>query len=170
MLRDSGVDLVLLGHAERRYAFNDTDAIIRRKVEAALAHGLRVLLCVGETADERRYAAGRESIVRQLKISLYGLTDLTNVTIAYEPVWAIGEAGSAPDAATISDAAEAIRAFSGAVPILYGGSVTAQLARGYADVAGIDGLFVGRAARTAAGFAQVAAAAYPALLHTNRAR
>jgi triosephosphate isomerase len=164
MLRDLGVDLVLIGHAERRGVFGETDALVRRKVEAALAHGLRVLLCVGETADERACGAGPETLMRQLKLALHGISDLAAVLIAYEPVWAIGEAGSAADAATVGEAAAAIRSYTGSLPLVYGGSVTAASAPTYAAVAGIDGLFVGRAARTADGFSAVARAAYAPLL------
>jgi triosephosphate isomerase len=160
MLRDIGVDLVLLGHAERRHVFGETDAVIRRKVEAALAHGLRVLGCVGETAEERHCGAGPESIVRQLKLSLHGLTGQDGVLIAYEPVWAIGARGVAAEPAAVAQAVTAIRGYSPTLPLLYGGSITAESAASYAAVDGIDGLFVGRAARSAAGFAAVASAAY----------
>jgi triosephosphate isomerase len=162
MLRDIGIDLVLVGHAERRQLFGENDTIIRQKVEAALAHGLRVVLCVGETAEERRFGAGDESIVRQLRLDLGGVTDLANVIIAYEPVWAIGESGSAAEPAVIAAAAEAIRSVTGALPILYGGSVSAETAAPYAAIAEIDGLFVGRAACTSQGFENVLRAAYPA--------
>ncbi len=161
MLRDIGVDLVLLGHAERRHVFNESDFDVRRKIEAALGNGLRVLLCVGETAEERRAGTGAHSVVRQLQTALNGLPDSSAVIIAYEPVWAIGIDGVAADSATIREAVESIRTISGALPVLYGGSVTAASAAAFAGVTGIDGLFVGRAARTAAGFAEVARAAYP---------
>ena len=164
MLRDVGVDFVLLGHAERRHTFGESDALIRRKVDAALANGLGVLLCVGETAQERRAGAGVETVVRQLKLGLEGVTDRAQVMIAYEPVWAIGAAGVAAEPASIEAVTAAIRAYCGALPLLYGGSITAGSAAGYAAVDGIDGLFVGRAARPAAAFGAVARAAYPALL------
>lgn len=169
MLRAMGVDVVLLGHAERRHVFNEDDALIRRKVEAALANELRVLLCVGETADERSHGAGEHTVARQLKMSLHGVTDLTNVMIAYEPVWAIGAAGSAADPAVIAESAAAIRTLYDEPPLFYGGSVTATSARSYAGIAGIDGLFVGRAARSVPGFIDVAQAAYPALQRAQTA-
>jgi triosephosphate isomerase len=164
MVRELGVDLVLLGHAERRHAFSEDDVTIGRKVETALAHDLRVVLCVGETADERRFGAGAETIVRQLKIALHGASDLANVIVAYEPVWAIGEAGTAADPQTIASAAAAIRSFTGSLPLLYGGSVSPASARSYAEVRGIDGLFVGRAARTAEGFTRTLTATFPEFL------
>lgn len=163
MLRDLDVDLVLLGHAERRWVFHEDDRTIARKVRSALAHGLRVVLCVGETADERDCGAAALSIARQLTIALAGVTEPERVIVAYEPVWAIGAAGTPPDPAAIAAAAATIRATCDA-PLLYGGSVTAASAPGFAGVPGIDGLFVGRAAGSAAGFARTLAAAYPHLM------
>lgn len=160
MLADIGVDLVLLGHAERRRLFHEDDVTIGRKVETALAHGLRVLLCVGETAAEKACGAGPESVVRQLKMSLHGVADLRRVIVAYEPVWAIGEAGTEAGPADIAPQLAAIRAAIDGVPLVYGGSVTEGSARRYAELAEIDGLFVGRAARSAAGFCHVLEAAY----------
>ena len=161
MLVDVGVDLVLIGHAERRMHFGETDLLVGRKVTSALAHGLRVLLCVGETADERRCGTAGETVVRQLKFALNGIADRSAVMVAYEPVWAIGVAGSAGDSATIAETVAAIRGYTGSVPLLYGGSVNAASAPDLAGIAGIDGLFVGRAARTADGFTAVAREAYP---------
>ncbi|HEX5500697.1 MAG TPA: triose-phosphate isomerase, partial [Thermomicrobiales bacterium] len=95
MLQALGVDLVLLGHAERRLLFHETDQDVNRKVLTAAERGLRVLLCVGETADERAYAVGGETVARQLTIGLHDLDPkhLPLLQIAYEPVWCIG-AGS----------------------------------------------------------------------------
>jgi triosephosphate isomerase len=97
MLRAVGVDLVLVGHAERRLHFGETDVTVNRKVRAVLDHGLRVLLCVGETAEERRSGAGREAVSRQLLLALHGVPEdaAERVLVAYEPVWAIGEGGTA---------------------------------------------------------------------------
>lgn len=169
MLTAHGVDLVMLGHAERRAQFGETDAALRRKVRAALDAGLRVLLCIGEDAFERECNVSHETVTRQLKIALrdvradeVGIAD-PRVLIAYEPVWAIGASGTPAAADMIAPVIAAIRAAltecyserGDTIPILYGGSVTADNAASYAQIMGVDGLFVGRAAWTVDGFMQV---------------
>ena len=162
MLVALGVDLVLLGHAERRDLFHETDSDVNKKVLAALEHGLRVLLCVGETADERSRGTGTEIVARQLRVALEG-TDAAAIPllqIAYEPVWSIGEGGVPAQPADVAPIVGVIRTTlydrlgrgSQAVPVLYGGSVNPDNAAAFAAVEGIDGLFVGRAAWTASGF------------------
>ncbi len=96
MLAETGATLVELGHSERRAAFNESDAAINRKVHSALGHGLRPLICIGDSAEEKRWQVSRESVVRQMKIALYGLShqQALRTLIAYEPVWAIGEHGT----------------------------------------------------------------------------
>src|SRR5215210_7461881 len=96
MLLALGLDLVLLGHAERRRDFHETDVDLNRKVLLALGGGLRVLLAVGETAEERSFGVGREIVLRQLKIGLHGVEPehLNLLQIAYEPVWSIGAGGT----------------------------------------------------------------------------
>lgn len=162
MLRALGVDLVLLGHAERRHSFHETDGEINKKVLAALAAGLRVLLCVGETAEERAYGVGPETVARQLKIGLHGIEPATGgmLQLAYEPVWSIGAGGIPALPADVAPIAGLIRATlddrlgltEGTVPLLYGGSVNPDNAADFVTVEGIDGLFVGRAAWTVEGF------------------
>jgi L-erythrulose 1-phosphate isomerase len=164
MLAALGLDLVLLGHAERRAHAGETDDLINRKVHAALRHGLRVLLCVGETAAERDFGVGGETVVRQLKIALHGVPaeKAERVMVAYEPVWSIGEGGTP---ATPNEALPVVRLLrrrlrlifqrDDAVPVLYGGSVNAQNAASFAALPDLDGLFVGRSAWSPAGFAAV---------------
>jgi triosephosphate isomerase len=159
MLRALDVDLVLVGHAERRRMFGDDDAAVRRKVEAGLACGLRVLLCVGDTADEHRCGASIDVVLRQVRLALSGISDRSRVIVAYEPVWAIGERGTPATADDIVPVAGALSAWLGATPLLYGGSVNAQTARDFAAIDGIAGLFVGRAAWTPDGFVNVLQAA-----------
>ena len=168
MLTALGVDLVLLGHAERRGLFHETDANLRRKVAAAVDAGLRVLLCVGETADERAYGVGSETVGRQLKIALGAVEPVAAelLQIAYEPVWSIGAGGTPAQPDDVSPVARHIRsllvdqfgAAGSVVPILYGGSVDPTNAATFLAVPEITGLFVGRAAWTAAGFAAIASA------------
>ena len=96
MLLALDVDLVLLGHAERRRYFHETDVELNRKVLAALGAGLRVLLAVGETAEERSFGVSGETVLRQLRIGLHGVPPehLGLIQIAYEPVWSIGAGGT----------------------------------------------------------------------------
>jgi triosephosphate isomerase len=159
MLRALGVDLVLVGHAERRQTFGEADAEIRRKVEAALANDLRVLLCVGETAAEHRCGAAVEAVLRQARLALEGVTDRSRVIVAYEPIWAIGEGSTPAEPGEIGIVVAALREWLGETPLLYGGSVNASSAPRYARLPGVDGLFVGRAAWTPDGFANVLQAA-----------
>jgi triosephosphate isomerase len=150
---DCGASLVELGHSERRAHFNETDASLNRKVKAALAAGLRPLLCIGETTEERALDAANVTVARQARMALAGLatSDLDRVLLAYEPVWAIGEGGSpaSPDYANGVHAAvkNAVRdLFGRSPPVLYGGSVNPTNAEALASMPEIDGLFVGRSA------------------------
>jgi L-erythrulose 1-phosphate isomerase len=162
MLRAIGVDLVLLGHAERRQLFHESDAELNKKVKAALEARLRVLFAVGETAEERGFGVSAETIVRQLKIGLHGVSveDIELVQIAYEPVWSIGAGGTPahpddvePMAAALREALVELFGDPGCeVPILYGGSVDPSNAGSFTALPNIDGLFVGRAAWTVEGF------------------
>ena len=169
MLTALGVDFVLLGHAERRRLFGERDEELNRKVLAAVAAGLRVLLAVGETADEKRYGVGPETVARQLKIGLYGLDPaaVPLLQLAYEPVWSIGAEGTPAQPEDIVPIAAHLRSvlghlFGGAgrdVPILYGGSVDPGNAGSFVRLPDIDGLFVGRAAWTVDGYRRVLDAA-----------
>ena len=162
MLLALGVDLVLLGHAERRRYFHETDVELNLKVLAALGAGLRVLLAVGETAEERSFAVGGETVLRQLKIGLHNVqpAHLQLLQIAYEPVWSIGAGGIPASPKDVEPVARSIRSGladlfgepGGEIPILYGGSVDPQNAATFTALPDIDGLFVGRAAWTVDGF------------------
>jgi len=165
MLRAVGVDLIMLGHAERREQFGETDEALRKKVAAAAKHGLRILLCVGENAEKRNAGMAEQTITRQLQIALADLPSdtLSSVMIAYEPVWSIGEGGSPADAAIVATMHDEIRSTlfaqfgeaGRAIPILYGGSVNPINCAQYAALSQVDGLFVGRAAWTPSGFVDV---------------
>ena len=162
MLAEFGVDLVELGHSERRAAFGETDATVNAKVKTALRHGMRPLVCVGDTAPERDAGASVETIVRQVKLAFAGLdaAALGRCLVAYEPVWAIGERGVPAQPEHVRVAHTAIRRAlrertQHPVPILYGGSVNADNAAQLAMEQEVDGLFIGRAAWTAPGLAGV---------------
>ena len=165
MLRASGVDLIMLGHAERRTHFGETDEALHKKVQAAVRHDLRILLCVGENAAQRESGLTRAIIESQLTIALTGLARayLSKLMIAYEPVWSIGAGGKAADPEIVSDMHTFVREtlielFGEAattVPILYGGSVNPTNCVPYATLPQVDGLFVGRAAWNPSGFVEL---------------
>ena len=163
MLKDLGVDLVELGHSERRAEFGETDDTVNRKVLAALAHGLRPLICVGESAAEREYGVAAECVGRQVKIALHGIPAevVGDVLFAYEPVWAIGEGGTPAEPDYAGRMHEVIRAAIGQgygrqigarVSILYGGSVHPGNVAAFAVQPSVDGLFIGRASWRVASF------------------
>jgi L-erythrulose 1-phosphate isomerase len=169
MLQAVGVDFVLIGHAERRGLFGETDAQVNDKVKAALGAGLRVLVCVGETAAEKGYGVGPESVTRQLKIALHGVGPeaIERVMVGYEPVWSIGAGGTPAKPEDVATVAGRLRSTlhelhgeaADRVPILYGGSVDPTNVAGFVALADIDGAFVGRAAWTVEGYAAVLRAA-----------
>jgi len=157
----AGATGALVGHSERRHVFGETDAETRRKVAALLQGGLVPMLCVGETLDQRD-AGGTEAVVlRQLHAACDGLAagELRKLTIAYEPVWAIGTGRTA----TPEDAAVVHRALGGAlaslgapsVPILYGGSVNAGNVAELMARPEIGGVLVGGASLNPDGWAEV---------------
>jgi L-erythrulose 1-phosphate isomerase len=166
MLHEIGVDLVELGHAERRQHFNETDADVNRKVAKALEWRLRPLICLGESLEEREFGVERESVARQLKFALHGVTaeGATRILLAYEPVWSIGHGGAAAEPAHVSAIVEHLREtlaalfdaeLAGRIPILYGGDVTPENAAELLEQTGVNGLFIGRAAWEVSGFASL---------------
>ena len=159
MLRALNVDLLLVGHAERRRAFGEDDATVRRKVEAALENGLRVLLCVGDSAEERRSGVAIAAVLRQAGLALHGTADRSRIIVAYEPVWAIGAGGEVGQPEDVAQVTAALARRLDPAPLLYGGSVSASTAHRFARLPGVAGLFVGRAAWTAEGFTRVLNAA-----------
>jgi triosephosphate isomerase len=165
MLRELGIDLVELGHAERRQYFNETDAAINLKVGAALRHDIRPLICIGEGAEDRQYAVEKETVARQLRIALKGVParHAERIIVAYEPAWAIGETKAAADPEYIRLMVRSIRhelsqllgESSVRTSVLYGGGVDASNATSLLRHGEVDGLFVGRAAWQPEGFASI---------------
>lgn len=145
MLKSSNVDYVIIGHSERRKYFNETDEIINKKIKKALEAGLKIIFCIGETAEERDAGKKNEILERQIKQGLSGIVNLENVNIVYEPVWAIGTGNNCSVEQT-KEAIDFIRKF---VPentwVLYGGSVKAENSVSYIKEAGANGLLVGGA-------------------------
>jgi len=157
MIRDCGAQIVELGHSERREYFAETDYSVNKKVLAALQHGLHPLICVGETAVEKEFDVAETSVQRQVKIALHAvpLDSIRSVMIAYEPVWAIGEAGSPAEPDYANHIHGIIRdtialtygpQISREIRIMYGGSVNLGNAERFIRQSEVDGLFVGRAA------------------------
>ena len=166
MLKDIGVKVVILGHSERRHTYLESDALINKKVLLALAHGLEVVLCVGETLEERESGKLETVLATQLREGLAGVSasSLDKVTIAYEPVWAIGTGKTA----TPEDA-DAVHAYCRKVLaalygdekakktlIQYGGSVKADNAAALMSKPNIDGALVGGASLKAESFVPIA--------------
>jgi triosephosphate isomerase len=165
MLRELGCRYVIVGHSERRKHFGERDETIQKKARAALKHGLSPVLCVGESLAEREANRTESVVTDQLKVSLAGLTaqDLATVTIAYEPVWAIGtgQAATTKQAETVH---RSIRLFietgwdshtASAIRILYGGSVTPQNIELLLVSDAIDGALVGGACLNPDSFATI---------------
>lgn len=162
MLKELGTRLVMIGHSERRHIFRETDEEENEKVLSSLKHGFTTLLCIGETAEQKQYDISNEVLRTQLKIGLHGvdLTQLDNLWIAYEPVWAIGTGGT-PASAEYADNKHAVikqclfELFgedSKKIPVLYGGSVNPNNANTLIEKPNIDGLFTGRSAWNAKAF------------------
>jgi len=154
-LKDLGVQTIILGHSERRHVYKEDDALINKKVKLALKHGFKVILCIGELLEEREAGKVEEVCEAQTVKGLEGVgaENLSNVVIAYEPVWAIGTGKTA----TPQDA-EAVHAFvrkviaklygdaaSEKIIIQYGGSVKADNAAQLMAMKNIDGALVGGA-------------------------
>src|SRR6266496_4811724 len=166
MLAELGCRLVLVGHSERRHIFRETDDEINKKVAAILRHGLQPLICVGETAEERRQGLTVTVVEGQLRAGWAGLAadQIARSILAYEPVWAIGTGVNA----TPAQAAEvhgylrgivselASKEIAQSLRILYGGSVKPDNAAALIQEPDIDGALVGGASLQAPGFITIA--------------
>jgi L-erythrulose 1-phosphate isomerase len=166
ILADIPVDLVEIGHSERRQKFGETDNDVNRKVRAALAQNLPVLICIGESRSDKQQRRGLQMLEQQIRTALAGVSRdrLSKVMLAYEPVWAIGLAGEPADPAYVNEQHTGIRQvlkemyspeIAADIPLLYGGSVNSDNFRSYAQAKDVDGLFVGRAAWEASSFMQL---------------
>jgi L-erythrulose 1-phosphate isomerase len=154
MLRDCGLDLVELGHSERREHFGETDETVGLKVEAAIRHGLVPLICIGETLSEREAGHAKDVLARQVRGALSKINlaqHASQILFAYEPIWAIGAKGipatsDYADArqAEIGDVAASI--LGRRIPCLYGGSVNPRNCKELIMCPNVDGLFIGRSA------------------------
>lgn len=169
MLKEMGVKYVIIGHSERRQYFGETDVTVNLRLKAALSEGLKVILCVGETLEQREQNITAELVAMQTKIALGGVSkaDAANVIIAYEPVWAIGTGKTAT-----SDQAEEVCAIirrvvaeiydndtAEAMTIQYGGSMNAKNADELLSKTNVDGGLIGGASLKAEDFSVIVKAA-----------
>jgi triosephosphate isomerase len=165
MVRDAGCSHVIVGHSERRQYFLEIDSIVSKKVQAGIAAGLTVIMCVGETLDQRDQGKAQSVVSEQLVGGLSGLTasDLDRIIVAYEPVWAIGTGRTATPEQAQEMHAFIRRVFAErhspaaaeALRILYGGSVKPDNIAGLMKKADIDGALVGGASLKAESFAEI---------------
>ena len=161
LAKQAGAALTLIGHSERRHVFGETDEQTGKKVTAAIGAGLHPVLCVGETLEQREAGDTLKIVNRQLEAALIGRDGKARVTIAYEPVWAIGTGRNA----TPTDAAEVHKAIRTwlkekavtAAPfvILYGGSVNLKNVAELLAEHELDGVLVGGASLEPRGWAQL---------------
>ena len=169
MLTDLGVEYVVIGHSERRQYFAETNETVNKRTKAALAGGLKPIICVGESLDQREQGVTEELVRMQVKIALNGVTadELKNVVIAYEPIWAIGTGKTAtPEQA--EEVCEHIRAVirklygakvARAISILYGGSMNEKNAYDLLAQPDIDGGLIGGASLVPEKFVKIIEAA-----------
>ena len=165
MLKDAGVTYVIVGHSERRTDHKETSAEVKAKAEAAIAAGLKAILCVGESEAERRAGTTLKVVGQQVAESWATGATAENLVIAYEPIWAIGT-GLTPTAADVAEVHAFLRkevlrlagAAGAGVRLLYGGSVKPSNAAELMGVPDVDGALVGGASLKAADFLGIAAA------------
>lgn len=165
MLKSINVEYVIIGHSERRQYFNETDETVNKKIKAAFQYGLKPIVCVGETLEQREEGKTEEIITKQTQLALEGLTEeqVKNTIIAYEPIWAIGTGKTA----TKEDANNSIKAIrnkiveiygqivADEVIIQYGGSVKSTNAKELFEMSDIDGGLVGGASLKAEEFSKI---------------
>lgn len=165
MLKSIGVEYVIIGHSERRQYFAETDEIVNKKIKAALSNGLKPIVCVGESLEQKEQGLTENIIRAQTKAALEGITEneLENIIIAYEPIWAIGTGKTA----TSEDANNSIKAIrdeilklygndaSEKIIIQYGGSVKSGNAKELFETSDIDGGLVGGASLVPDEFAKI---------------
>ena len=163
MLLEIGAEYVIIGHSERRQYFGETDASVNARLKTALAKGLKPIVCVGETLEERETGKTEAVLHRQLEEGLKGVEDLTKLVIAYEPVWAIGT-GKTATAAQANETIGFIRKTIGEMfcekcaaklRIQYGGSMNAGTCKELMAMEEIDGGLIGGASLKAPDFAAI---------------
>lgn len=169
MLKELGVEFVVLGHSERRQYFAETDETVNKRLKAALSAGLKPIVCVGELLWERECGITEEVLGKQCKLDFYGLTaeDMRKCVIAYEPVWAIGT-GKTASSDQAEEACKFIRdtvakmfdqATADAITVQYGGSMNAKNAAELVSKPDVDGGLIGGASLKPLDFGEIIKAA-----------
>ena len=169
MLKELGVEYVVIGHSERRQYFGETDVTVQKRVRAALDAGLTVILCIGELLEQREAGITEEIVGMQTKAALGGVSkeELGRIILAYEPVWAIGT-GKTATAAQANEVNHYIRTVveklydkeaADGITIQYGGSMNAKNAEELLDQPDVDGGLIGGASLKAPDFAAIVKAA-----------
>lgn len=165
MLKSIGVEYVIIGHSERRQYYNETDKSVNEKIKAALKNGLKPIVCVGETLEQKEEGKTEEIITKQVELALEGLEkeQVEKVIVAYEPIWAIGTGKTA----TKEDANSNIKCIRNKIAdiygqntadkviILYGGSVKASNSKELFEMSDIDGALVGGASLKVEEFSKI---------------
>ena len=165
MLKAINVDYVIIGHSERRQYFGETDETVNKKVKSAFANGLKPIVCVGESLEQRENGEEKEIVTSQTRLALNGLNNeqVQNVIIAYEPIWAIGT-GKTATSEDANNMCKSIRAeiekiygqnIAQRVIIQYGGSVKPQNAKELFETSDIDGALIGGASLKVEDFEQI---------------
>ena len=161
MVKDCGVEYVIVGHSERRHIFGETNEWVNKKTKAVLANGISPILCVGETITQRESGETESVLKDQLEKGLDSISDVRNCIIAYEPVWAIGTGLTATNE-QVEIAHQFIREVIGnkygngdGTHILYGGSVNSGNAESLIQTEGVDGFLIGGASLDAGSFASI---------------
>ncbi|NLE89341.1 MAG: triose-phosphate isomerase [Dehalococcoidales bacterium] len=165
MIIEAGASLCMVGHSERRHTFHETDEEANGRVRCALRNGLRVLLCVGETIEDKELGISDERIAIQLKTGLKNVSgeELSRIWLAYEPVWAIGTGGKPADPSYVESRQQTLRNLlcrmygenGSKVALFYGGSINLENAGSFASQPSVDGLFIGRSAWRAENFNRI---------------
>jgi triosephosphate isomerase len=158
-LKELGVEWVIIGHSERRTYFGETNAAVRKKVEKALQKQLKVVICIGETEEEREEGRAKEVVDKQIEEGLLGIEyEPENLAVAYEPVWAIGT-GKTPHPQEAEEMHSIIREKLGSegdrIRIMYGGSVKVHNIKEFITQKDIDGALVGGASLDIDGFVEM---------------
>ena len=161
MLKDCGVEFVILGHSERRQIFGETDEWICRKIQSVLKHNLKPIFCIGETLIQREKGDMKKVLQKQIENGLKSVPKINNCIIAYEPVWAIGT-GLNANTAQIKEAHIWIRSViqnlygeTSENHILYGGSVNQNNAAELINVPSVDGFLIGGASLDSKTFSMI---------------
>ena len=161
MLKEFGVEYIIVGHSERRQLFNENDNMINKKIKAILSAELKPILCIGETIEDRNFGLTENVLESQIKKGLKGVESLSGCIIAYEPIWAIGT-GETADKEQIYHAHNFINSVlkklfpeSYNCHILYGGSVNTENAKDLIQIIGVDGFLIGGASLDKDSFASI---------------